>query len=169
MPHSELSSLPLRCSLPLLLGATALLLTLPVTLGFSPVSFIRRRSKIIHTTNAPAAIGPYSQAVLSPDGKTLYVSGCIGLTPTGQFVGPTVEEQARQALENLVAIVTAAGGTPLSVVKTTVLLTQNMDSYASVNNIYEEFFNEAKPARAAFAVAALPAGALIEIECVACL
>ena len=83
------SSPPSPSAAPLFLGATALLLILPVTLGFSPYSFIRRRSKIIHTTNVPAAIGPYSQAVLSPDSKTLYASGCIGLTPTWQFVGPT--------------------------------------------------------------------------------
>ena len=128
-----------------------------------------RISKIIHITNAPAAIGPYSQVFFSPDGKTLYVSGCIGIFPAGQFVGPTVEEQARHVLQNLVAIVTAAGGTPFSVVKNTDLLTQNMDLYTSVNKIYEEFFDEAKPARAVFAVAALPAGALNEIDCIACL
>jgi 2-iminobutanoate/2-iminopropanoate deaminase len=138
--------------------------------GLSFVPFLKRRSRIIFTDLAPAAIGPYSQAVLSPDKKTLYVSGCIGLKPgTTTFAGPSIEEQARQALENLVAIVTEAGGTAKSVVKTTVLLTNDMSAYASVNKIYTEFFSEAKPARAAFAVSALPAGALIEIECVACL
>ena len=142
--------------------------THPVGIKFGAVSRcdnFARNSKIIHTTNAPAAIGPYSQVVFSPYGKTLYVSGCIGIFPAGQFVGPTVEEQARHALQNLVAIVMP----PAAPRKNTDLLTQNMDLYTSVNKIYEEFFDEAKPARAAFAVAALPAGALNEIECVACL
>jgi len=154
----------------LMLIGVSLLLHAPLALGWSfAPPFFRRRPKSVFTALAPAAIGPYSQAVLAPDRKTLYVSGCIGLDPSGKFAGPTVEEQTRQALTNLIAIVTEAGGTATSVVKTTVLLTKDMSSYASVNAIYAEYFSEAKPARAAFAVSALPAGALVEIDCVACL
>lgn len=123
--------------------------------------------KIISTKSAPAAIGPYSQATLSPDGKTLYVSGCIGLRPEGGFAGSTIIDQTRQSLNNLKAIVEEAGFTLQHTLKTTVLLV-DMSDYKSVNEVYVEFFNESKPARAAFAVKELPAKALIEIDCVCC-
>ena len=120
----------------------------------------------IHTDQAPKAIGPYSQAVLA--GDFLYVSGQIPLDPaTGEIVGGTAAEQAAQSLRNLQAILREAGMTFDNVVKTTVLL-QDIADFAAVNEVYAQFFGgEILPARAAFAVNALPKGALVEIELVA--
>lgn len=120
----------------------------------------------IHTDQAPKAIGPYSQAVLA--GDFLYVSGQIPLDPaTGEIVGGTAAEQAAQSLRNLQAILREAGMTFDNVVKTTVLL-QDIADFAAVNEVYAQFFDgEILPARAAFAVNALPKGALVEIELVA--
>jgi len=125
--------------------------------------FLQSKKTILSTPHAPSAIGPYSQGVLSPDGKTLYVSGCIGFSPTTQsMVSGDVKEQTRQALKNLVAILSSGGASPSHVVKTTVLVA-SMSDYAAVNEVYSETFKDSKPARAAFAVKDLPAGALIEI------
>ena len=120
----------------------------------------------IHTDQAPKAIGPYSQAVLA--GDFLYVSGQIPLDPAaGEIVGGTAAEQAAQSLRNLQAILREAGMTFDNVVKTTVLL-QDIADFAAVNEVYAQFFGgEILPARAAFAVNALPKGALVEIELVA--
>jgi 2-iminobutanoate/2-iminopropanoate deaminase len=120
----------------------------------------------ISTPNAPAAIGPYSQAVKA--GDTLYVSGQIPLSPvTGEIVGSTIEEQAEQVFQNLSAILTEAGMTFDNVVKATVLLS-DIANFGAVNGIYGKYFNgEILPARAAFAVKDLPKGALVEIELVA--
>ncbi|GMH75908.1 hypothetical protein TrST_g33 [Triparma strigata] len=123
--------------------------------------------KIMSTPLAPSAIGPYSQATLSPSGRTLYVSGCIGLLPSGGFAGTTITEQTRQALLNLQAIIESSGFTLSQAQKTSVLLT-DMSDYKTVNEVYVEFFNESKPARAAYAVKELPAKAMIEIDCVCC-
>lgn len=122
--------------------------------------------KKISTPNAPAAIGPYSQAVLA--GDTLYVSGQIPLDPaTGTLVGTTIEEQAEQVFKNLGAILTEAGMTFDDVVKATVLL-NDIGDFAAVNAIYGKYLcGEVLPARAAFAVDALPKGALVEIELIA--
>ena len=121
--------------------------------------------QIISTVNAPAAVGPYSQAV-SASGL-LYISGQIGLDPnTGQLVEGGVEAQARQVLDNIEAVLTAAGLTTAHVIKTTVLLTDIAD-FAAVNAIYGERFADDPPARAAFAVSALPLGSLVEIETIA--
>ena len=119
----------------------------------------------IVTDKAPAAIGPYSQATVA--GKTAYISGCLGLIPGAEK--PTlaeggIEGQTRQCLENLKATVEACGGEMSNVVKTTVLLAKDMSTYPTVNAIYGEYFPVEPPARAAFAVAALPAGGLIEID-----
>ena len=123
------------------------------------------KREVIHTDEAPAAVGPYSQAVRT--GTLLFTAGQIALDPeTGQFEGGTVEMQARRALLNLQAVLEGAGSSLQQVVKTTVFLT-SMDDYAAANKVYGEFFAEAPPARSAVAVAALPLGALIEIECVA--
>ena len=124
-------------------------------------------SKIaIHTDNAPAAIGPYSQAIQA--GNTIYVSGQIPIDPaTGAFAGEDIATQARQSLTNVKAILEAAGYTCADVVKTTVLLA-NMEDFATVNGIYAEFFTAPCPARACFAVKELPKGALVEIEAIAC-
>lgn len=124
----------------------------------------------VHTDKAPAAIGPYSQATVA--GKTAYISGCLGLVPGAEK--PTlaeggIEGQTRQCLENLKATVEGAGGKMINVVKTTVLLANDMSNYPTVNKIYGEYFPTNPPARAAFAVAALPAGGLIEIECICAL
>ena len=119
--------------------------------------------EIISTPNAPAAIGPYSQAVRA--GSLLFVSGQIPLDPaSGQLVENTIQAQAARSLENLKAILTQAGGTLDNVVKTTVFL-QNMGDFAAMNAVYAEFFTEGQyPARSAVEVGALPKGALVEIE-----
>ncbi len=123
-------------------------------------------NKIIHTPNAPAAIGPYSQAVQA--GKLLFVSGQIPIDPaTGAFAGEDIATQTRQSLTNVKNILAAAGYTCADVVKTTVLLA-DIGDFAAMNAVYAEFFTENCPARACFAVKDLPKGALVEIEAVAC-
>lgn len=122
-------------------------------------------SKKIQTPNAPAAIGPYSQAIQA--GGTIYVSGQLPINPaTGEFAGTDIRAQARQSLENIKAILAAAGADMAHVVKTTVLL-QDMADFAAMNEVYAEYFSEPYPARAAFQVAKLPKDALVEIEAVA--
>lgn len=119
----------------------------------------------IHTPNAPAAIGPYSQAVKT--GNLLFVSGQLPIDPaTGVFAGADIASQTRQSLTNIKAILEAAGYSCADVVKTTVLLA-NMEDFAAMNAVYAEFFTENCPARAAFAVKDLPRGALVEIEAIA--
>ena len=122
--------------------------------------------KRIHTDKAPAAIGPYSQAVLA--GDFLYVSGQLPIDPaTGAFAGDTAAEQAAQSIRKLAAILEEAGMSLNDVVKTTVLLADIAD-FAAVNEVYAKFFTgEILPARAAFAVRDLPKGAKVEIELVA--
>lgn len=122
-------------------------------------------NKIIHTENAPAAIGPYSQAVQA--GNLLFVSGQIPVDPaTGAFAGEDIATQARQSLTNVKNILAAAGYDLTDVVKTTVLL-DDMANFAAFNAVYAEFFTENCPARACFAVKALPKGAMVEIEAIA--
>ena len=121
----------------------------------------------VHTANAPAAIGPYSRAVCA--GGFVYVSGQIPLDPaTGEFAGPDIRTQTRQSLKNIAAILAAAGSGMDRVVKTTVLL-KDIGDFAAMNEVYAEAFTAPYPARAAFEAAALPKGALVEIECVAAL
>lgn len=118
----------------------------------------------IQTPNAPAAIGPYSQAIQA--GGTIYVSGQLPINPaTGEFAGADIRAQARQSLENIKAILAAAGADMAHVVKTTVLL-QDMADFSAMNEVYAEYFSEPYPARAAFQVAKLPKDALVEIEAV---
>lgn len=120
----------------------------------------------IHTPNAPAAIGPYSQAVQA--GNMLFVSGQIPIDPTtGAFAGDDIVTQTRQSLTNVQNILAAAGYTCADVVKTTVLLADIAD-FAAMNAVYAEFFTGDCPARACFAVKDLPKGALVEIEAIAC-
>ena len=122
-------------------------------------------NKIIHTPNAPAAIGPYSQAVQA--GNMLFVSGQIPIDPaTGVFAGEDIVTQSRQSLTNVKNILEAAGYALTDVVKTTVLLSDIAD-FAAMNAVYGEFFKENCPARACFAVRDLPKGALVEIEAIA--
>ena len=119
----------------------------------------------IHTDNAPAAIGPYSQAIQA--GNTIYVSGQLPIDPaTGAFAGADIAAQTRQSLTNIKAILAEAGADMSNVVKTTVLLADIAD-FAAMNAVYAEFFTAPFPARAAFQAAALPKSALVEIECVA--
>ena len=118
--------------------------------------------KVIATDKAPKAIGPYSQAI-EADGL-VFTSGQLGLVPETGELAEGVEAQARQALENIKAVLAEAGLTMDNVVKTTVLLA-DMADFAAVNAIYAEFFTEGSyPARSAFQVAALPKGGLVEIE-----
>ncbi len=121
--------------------------------------------KIIHTENAPAAIGPYSQA--NEINGTIYVSGQLPLIPgTKDFAGETIEEQTRQSLTNAKAILAEAGYAMTDVVKVTVLL-DDIREFAGMNGVYGEFFTENYPARAAFEVAKLPMAAKVEIEMIA--
>lgn len=124
--------------------------------------------KAIATKNAPAAIGPYSQAVAA-EGTMIFVSGQLPADPaTGAFPAEgTIEAQTRRALENLKAILAEAGCGMDSVLKTTVYLADIAD-FAAMNAVYAEYFSEPYPARAAFQVAALPKAARVEIEAVAC-
>ena len=121
--------------------------------------------KQINTENAPAAIGPYSQAVSS--GGFIFVSGQLPIDPaTGAFPEGGVEAQTRQSLTNIKSILEEAGSGMDKVVKTTVLLA-DMGDFAAMNGVYAEFFGTPYPARCAFAVKTLPKGALVEIECIA--
>lgn len=123
--------------------------------------------KVIHTEHAPAAVGPYSQAIKA--NGFVYTAGQIPLVPSeGKLIVGDVQVQTRQALENLKAVLEAAGTSLTNVVKTTVFL-DNMDDFASMNEIYAEFFGENPPARSAVEVARLPLNALVEIEAVAML
>ena len=123
--------------------------------------------QIIRTDSAPAAIGPYSQAVRA--GDILFISGQLGIDPaTKKLVDGGVEAQTERALENVAAIVEAAGAGLSAVVKTTVLL-QSMDDFGKMNEVYKRFFAENPPARAAYQVARLPLGAIVEIEAIASL
>ncbi len=119
----------------------------------------------IHTEKAPAAVGPYSQATRV--GMFVYTAGQIPLDPaTGKMVEDNIETQTRRALENLQAVLEAAGAGLDSALKTTVFL-QDMGEFAAMNGVYAEFFSENPPARSAVEVAALPLGARVEIEAVA--
>ena len=119
----------------------------------------------IYTPNAPAAIGPYSQAVQA--GNMLFVSGQIPIDPaTGAFAGSDIATQTNRSLTNVKNILAAAGYSLNDVVKTTVLLADIAD-FAAMNAVYAEYFRENKPARACFAVKDLPKGALVEIEAIA--
>uniref|UniRef100_A0A1A8GQ02 2-iminobutanoate/2-iminopropanoate deaminase n=1 Tax=Nothobranchius korthausae TaxID=1143690 RepID=A0A1A8GQ02_9TELE len=123
--------------------------------------------RIISTAKAPAAIGPYSQAVVVD--RSVYISGQLGMDPvSGQLVGGGVQAQTRQALVNMGEILRTAGCTYENVVKTTVLLA-DINDFSNVNEVYKQFFRSNFPARAAYQAAALPRGGLVEIEAVAVL
>lgn len=119
----------------------------------------------ITTTRAPAAIGPYSQAIRT-DGF-VYASGQIALDPqSGQLTGTDVRTQTRQAMANVSAVLEAAGTSLANVVKTTVFLT-SMANFTEMNEVYAEYFADTPPARSTVAVAELPRGALVEVEVIA--
>lgn len=121
--------------------------------------------KVISTPKAPAAIGPYNQAIQV--GNLVFTSGQIPIDPaTGQFAEGGIKEQTRQSLLNVKAVLEAAGLTLEHVVKTTVFMA-DMNDFAAMNSVYAEFFAEPYPARSAVAVKTLPKGALVEIEVLA--
>lgn len=121
--------------------------------------------EIISTNNAPAAIGPYSQAIKV--GNMVFVSGQIPIDPkTGEFVSNEVAEQTEQVLKNLSAVLEAAGSSLANVVKTTVFLA-DMNDFVVMNEIYAKHFADNKPARATVQAARLPKDARVEIECIA--
>lgn len=121
--------------------------------------------KIIHTSKAPAALGPYSQAV--EINGTLYISGQVPVDPgSGRIVGGGIKEQTEQVMKNISAILNEAGYSFDEVVSSTCMLS-DMSDFKAMNAIYEQFYTDNQPARAAFAVKELPLGALIEIVTVA--
>ena len=126
------------------------------------------RKEAVLTGDAPAPIGPYSQGVLA-EGKLLFVSGQIPIDPeTGELVAGTIVEQAKRAIENLLAVVKAAGGSAENVVKVTVYL-RDIKDYSRFNEIYERYFSTSKPARVVVEVSNLPKGVAVEIEAIAIL
>lgn len=120
--------------------------------------------KAVSTTGAPAAIGPYSQAMQV--GDMLYTSGQIALNTEGEIVDEDIHDQTHQVLKNLGEVLAAAGATYNDVIKTTIFLVE-MDDFLAVNTVYAEYFGEHKPARSTVAVKALPRDAKVEIECIA--
>lgn len=119
----------------------------------------------IHTESAPAAIGPYSQAIAA--NGMVFCSGQVALDPaSGELVGNTAAEQAERAMQNLRAVVEAAGSAMDRVVRTTIYLA-SMDDFAAVNEVYGGYFPDTKPARATVAVKTLPKNALVEVDCIA--
>lgn len=122
--------------------------------------------QIVHSPNAPEAIGPYSQAVIAA--PFLFCSGQIGLDPATGALAQGVENQTRQALANLEAVLVRAGFSPAKVAKTTIFL-KSMEDFAVVNTVYGHFFGSHRPARSTVEVSNLPKGALVEIECIAVL
>lgn len=124
----------------------------------------KQMMKKISTQNAPAAVGPYSQAIEA--GGMIYTSGQIALDPsTGQLVGTTITEQAEQVMKNLVAVLEAAGTKPENAVKTLCFLT-DINDFAAFNEVYAKYFTE-KPARSCVGVQSLPKGAICEVEVIA--
>ncbi|MFC4278199.1 Rid family detoxifying hydrolase [Achromobacter aloeverae] len=122
--------------------------------------------QIIHTQAAPAAVGPYSQAVAVNGGKTVYLSGQIGLEPhTGEMVSENFEAQVRQAFENMQAVIKEAGGTLDNIVKLTLFLT-DLGKFAAANAIMAEIIPQPFPARSTVGVASLPKGAQFEVEAI---
>lgn len=121
--------------------------------------------QLIQTENAPQPIGPYSQGVIS-SGKFIFVSGQIPLKTDGTIAGDDIKSQTRQVILNIKAILESVGASLENVVKTTVYLS-DMNNFSAMNEVYEEFFKDSKPARAAFQVARLPKDVLVEIEAIA--
>ncbi len=119
----------------------------------------------ISTTDAPGAIGPYSQAIRA-EGRFLFCSGQVSLTPAGELITGDVKLQTKQAMTNLQGVLSAAGLTFANVVKTTIFLS-SMDHFASVNEVYGAYFESDPPARSTVAVAGLPKNVDVEIEVIA--
>ncbi|ROT45271.1 Rid family detoxifying hydrolase [Pusillimonas sp. NJUB218] len=121
---------------------------------------------VVQTDAAPAAVGPYSQAIATDGGKTVYLSGQIGLEPaTGELVSENFEGQVRQAFANMQAVIEAAGGSLGSIVKLTLYLT-DISKFASANAIMADIIPQPFPARSTIGVASLPKGAQFEVEAI---
>ncbi|WJJ93656.1 Rid family detoxifying hydrolase [Neopusillimonas aromaticivorans] len=121
---------------------------------------------VVQTDAAPAAVGPYSQAIATDGGKTVYLSGQIGLEPgTGELVSENFEGQVRQAFANMQAVIEASGGSLASIVKLTLYLT-DMSKFASANAIMSDIIPQPFPARSTVGVASLPKGAQFEVEAI---
>lgn len=121
--------------------------------------------KVLHTDKAPAAVGPYSQAIKV--GDMIYTSGQLALCPeSGDLINDNIEDATRRSLDNVKAILENAGSSLEKIVKTTIFLS-DMDNFARVNEVYGEYFSDHKPARSCVQVARLPKDALIEIEVIA--
>lgn len=123
------------------------------------------KREVLSTPDAPAAIGPYSQAIHA-EGSILFMSGQIPLTPSGDLVTGDVKTQTAQVVKNMKAVLAAAGLTPANLVKTTIFLS-SMDHFADVNEVYGGMFEGEPPARSTVAVAGLPRGVDVEIEGIA--
>ena len=123
--------------------------------------------KIVNSNDAAPPIGPYSHSVMA-EGKFLFVSGQIPFDKNGNLAGEDIVSQTHQAIKNIKVIVEEAGGKLANVVKTTVLL-NDMANFAKMNEVYEQYFGESKPARAAYQVVRLPKDVLVEIEAIACI
>lgn len=127
------------------------------------------QKSVVATDKAPKAIGAYNQAVLVEDGRLLFISGQLGMDPTSmELVSGGVGGEAKQALDNIGHILKRAGGDFSSIVKATIFLA-DINDFVTVNEIYASYFKSDPPARAAFAVSALPKGAKVEIEAIAAL
>lgn len=122
--------------------------------------------KIIFSESAPAPIGPYSQAISIAPSEMIFCSGQIPLLPDGSVLNASVAEQTRLVIQNIQAVLAAAGATLSNVVKTTVFL-KDMNTFAEMNGVYAEYFGESKPARSTVEVARLPKDVLVEIEVLA--
>ncbi|KAJ4760733.1 Endoribonuclease L-PSP family protein [Rhynchospora pubera] len=130
-------------------------------------SLSTEKKEAVETKHAPAALGPYSQAIKA--NNLVFVSGVLGLIPeTGKFVSDNVEEQTEQVLKNMGEILKASGASYSSVVKTTIMLA-DLGDFKKVNEVYAKYFPHPAPARSTYQVAALPLNAKIEIECIAAL
>lgn len=127
-----------------------------------------RRAICTDSAPAPVAGAPYNQAIGASGGETVWVSGQVPLTPSGELAADDVAGQTRQCLANVAAVIAAAGGNMGDVVKTTVYMT-DLAAFGEMNAVYAEAFGDVPPARATVGVAALPAGAAVEIEAVAVL
>ncbi len=123
--------------------------------------------EMIRTQNAPQPIGQYSQAIKA-SGSMIYVSMQIPITPSGEMVVDEIQPQTRQVIENIEAIIKEAGGTLNNVVKIMVYMS-DLTNFTMMNTVYEEYFNESKPARGAVQVSAIPKGALIAMDAIAVL
>ncbi|ONK65863.1 uncharacterized protein A4U43_C06F1740 [Asparagus officinalis] len=140
---------------------------LQITPSLASVLYLLDKKEVVQTEKAPAALGPYSQAIKA--NNLVFVSGVLGLVPeTGKFVSDTVEDQTEQVLKNMGEILKASGAGYSSVVKTTIMLADLKD-FKKVNEIYGKYFSSPAPARSTYQVAALPLDAKIEIECIAAL